>query len=616
MKENQGARTALLALSVFAVTALVFWPASDFAFLNYDDDDYVTKNPFVGGGLTWEGVRWAFTSGHASNWHPLTWLSHMLDVELFGLDPGGHHATSVLLHALNGALCFLALAALTRAAAPSLVAALLFALHPLRVESAAWVAERKDLLAGTFFFLTLWAYARYARAPGRARHLLVGASLALGLCAKPMLVTLPALLLLLDLWPLGRLERGAIAPLVKEKLPWLALAAGSALVTYLVQQAGGAVNPFFALGFEARFTNAFEAYATYVRQTFWPTDLCALYVHPGLLEGEAYEPWGAPRLIAVAAVLLVTLTAWRIRRRAPMVPVGWLWFLGMAVPVIGFPVQVGFQGHADRYTYLPALGLVVAVVFAVAERPLLRERPRVALGLAAALCLALVPLTRTQLATWRDSASVFERALALNDENFVAHTNLGETLQGRGELEAALGHYRRALEIRPNLYPVRTNLAQLHLARGEVREALSELETALRYDAGYTPALLAKALVLATQGQDRPAVETLESLLALAPDDLQARNQLAWILATSRFPDLRDPARAYELAAGLCRTSAEPPPSFLETFAAAAAAGERFEEAVSAQDRAMRLYQGQQKRLARVRLERYRQGLPLFRESP
>jgi len=616
MEATVSKRTRIaIALGLVLIAAALFSQTATFEFLNYDDDDYVTKNPVVAQGLSLDGISWAFTSVHASNWHPLTWISHMLDVQLFGMDPGPHHLTSVVLHALSAALLFLALEALTRKSWPSALVALFFAVHPLRAESVAWVAERKDVLSGLFFMTTLLAYARYAREPSTRRHIAVSVSLVLGLLSKPMLVTLPPLLLVLDLWPLQRFESTRFVQLLREKALWFALAIGSAVVTFIVQNETGAVNPVFGLGLEARFSNTFVAYSTYVGQLFWPADLCAIYIHPGLLDRDAYAPWTTTRSLATLLVVGLTLLALRGARRAPMFTTGWLWYLGTAFPVIGL-VQVGFQAHADRYTYLPTLGLLVALVFGLDA--LLRTPRARSLAFASGIlaCLGLSPLAWNQTSTWANSTNVFERAIAVTRSNFIAHTNLGESYQQKGDLRGALEQYRIALEIRPNLYPVRTNLAQILVTQGRFEEGLRELELALRYEPDYPPALILKALALTGAKQDRPAIETLRHCLRVAPGELFAMNQLAWILATSRFEDLRDPEEAHRLASVACEATNDGNPGFLETKAAAAAARGDFDEATRLQDRALRMLPENLRRPARVRLQLYRQRRAFVQGGP
>ncbi|HEX6882081.1 MAG TPA: hypothetical protein VF530_01810, partial [Planctomycetota bacterium] len=409
MSARPDGRAALLAALLFALALALFWRTTDFAFLNYDDDTYVTANPGVRGGLSWEGLRWALTTGHAANWHPLTWLSHQLDVELFGLDPRSHHRTNVLLHALNAALCFLALRALTGASGRSALAAALFALHPLRVESVAWVAERKDLLAGAFGFAALWAHAAYARQGGTRRHGLCLLLFALGLAAKPMLVTLPALFLVLDAWPLKRLfvTPPAAPPVpppspaptrpgevhgarlryavIREKVPFLLLALASALVTLLVQRAGGALGPLAEVPLGPRLVNALRALGLYLSKSLVPEGLCVIHPHPYLAAGGG---WTVAAALGLGLLLAWLVLGWRRRRSAPYLLVGALWFVGLLVPVLGL-VQVGLQGWAERYTYLPSVGLALALVWGGAELCTARRRaPGLALAAAALVALA------------------------------------------------------------------------------------------------------------------------------------------------------------------------------------------------------------------------------------
>jgi hypothetical protein len=425
------ARALALAALLFAVVLALYARTRTFEFLNYDDDVYVTRNAMVRQGLTLASARWAFTSAAAANWHPLTWLSHMLDVELFGLDPGAHHLTSVALHAVNAALLLLALCASTRALWPSAFCAAFFALHPLRVESVAWIAERKDVLAGTFWMLTWLAYERYARRGGRLRYGLVVVCFGLGLMAKPMLVTLPFVLLLLDVWPLGRWKPGgprsprpslaptsslpSLAPthpgmsgetrgvargfhLVREKTPLFLLAAASALVTARVQRAGGAVGPLDAIDLAARIANALESYASYLANTLWPSGLIVFRPHPALSANAS--PWSLTTAAAAGLIAALSALAFAVRRRVPGVLVGWLWFLGTLVPVIGL-VQVGLQAWADRYSYLPSIGLAIALVWGALPFFGAPGRRRIALAPAALAVLAACSLaTWGQIGTW------------------------------------------------------------------------------------------------------------------------------------------------------------------------------------------------------------------------
>ncbi len=624
-------RPAVLAALLFVLTLALYWRTGTFEFLNYDDDVYVTQNAHVRGGLTWAGARWAFTTGHGANWHPLTWLSHQLDVELFGLEAGAHHRTSAVLHALNAALCFLALCALTGARGKSALVAAFFALHPLRVESVAWVSERKDLLAASCAFGCLWAYASHARRGGRARLGLCLALFALGLLAKPMLVTLPGVLLLLDVWPLQRFFRkpapGAPVPLPSrapthpgevtgsrvsygiflEKLPFLVLAGAAALVTLLVQRSGGAFGSSDAIGLEARLANALSAGGLYVWKTFVPTGLCAFHPHPALAEPPR-GPWSPGVLAGLALLLGASALLLVLRQRAPYALVGWLWFLGMLVPVIGI-VQVGLQGWAERYTYLPSVGLGLALVWgvdALAGRVRAR-RATLACGLVVLAALAVV--SARQIGVWRDTRTLLAHALEA-DESDVAHVNLARALEAT-DLAAAEQHYRRALELRPSLAGARLNLAHVLRAGGRAEEARVELERALASAPGVAALHAELGLLLAELGQDAEGIAHLRRAVALDPTEKQLQNNLAWVLATSR--GAAAPAEALAIAEQLCRATGHNQAGFLETLAAALARLGRFDEAVQWQARAVQLVPAQHEARLSAVLALYRAQKPCLK---
>ena len=421
-------KAALLALGLALAVCAVFGRSVGYEFLSLDDGIYVTDNQAVRAGLTAESVKFAFTSFRGGPWHPLTWLSHMLDVELFGLAPAGHHATNVAIHALTTALLFLALRALCGATWTSAFAAALFALHPLRAESVAWVAERKDVIAGLGFATALLAYAGYAKRGGALRMAGVAAAMAFGLMGKPSIVTLPFVLLLLDVWPLRRVDLFAerfpwrrLATLAAEKLPLFALAAGASLLSVVTQGAGGGVATIEEAPLAARLANTLLAYVAYLRKTLWPVDLAVFYPYP------TEFPW---LRVAAAGALLAGATALALAqlRRRPWLAVGWLWFLGVMVPMVGL-VQVGGQALADRYSYLPAIGLSLIVAFAAAE---LAERlPRARAGIAAA-CVLLVAAsaaaTWRQVGYWRNNLTLYGHAVAVTEDNVVAATNLAWVL--------------------------------------------------------------------------------------------------------------------------------------------------------------------------------------------
>jgi tetratricopeptide (TPR) repeat protein len=507
-----GGRTAFAAAVLAALSLTLFAPAVRHGFLIYDDDLYVTGNPHVQGGLTADGFRWAFSTGHSANWHPLTWLSHMADVELWGLDARGHHLTSLLIHAANTALVFLVLRSLAGGFwAPALVAAL-FGAHPTRIESVAWVAERKDLLSTFFGLLSLAAWGAWSRRPAGWRYGLALLAFVLALLCKPMLVTLPFLLVLLDVWPLERHGAGA-RRLLAEKWPFFLLSIASSVVTFLVQRAGGAVGGFDRFPLHARLANALLAYAGYLRRLVWPLGLAVFYPHPG-------DSFGAgPLLLALLLLVGLSLGAVASRRNLPFLFVGWFWFAGMLVPVIGV-VQVGLQSLADRYTYLSYVGLFMAFAWLLAgwTEAGTPWRRRLAAGGAIALLAGSALQTRRELGYWRDSEALFRRALAVTVENDVANQNLGHYLNETNRPAEAIPYLDEALRIRPRYVEARLNRGRSAFLLGRVDEAVGHFQQALalRPDDAVTWNNLAFARM--SQGELGEAVSLYARALALQPD--------------------------------------------------------------------------------------------------
>jgi len=540
-----------LCLALVLVVAALYAQTARHEFVSYDDGAYLTENAHVAGGLTAANVRWAFTDFHSANWHPLTWLSHQLDVELFGLAPGPHHLVNAALHACSSVLCFVFLRRATGSTWASALVALLFAVHPQRVESVAWASERKDVLAGVFFFLTLLAYERHARAPSPARYGLVVLCLALGLLAKPMLVSVPLVLLLLDLWPLERsvfpkpapgspVPSPSLAPthpgesargrfsygLFLEKVPLLLLAGASALVTLIAQRAGGAVQPMESLALPARLATAVLGTVTYLRQAFWPTGLCFFYPHPALVAGGVFEPFGWRVWLALIALVAVTLVAWRLHARHPCLLVGWGWFLVMLLPVVGI-VQVGSQFCADRYAYLPLLGPTIALVFLGREIAGGLRLARAAFGFGLGIAALDAAVAYRQIGTWRDSSTLAARALGVTDRNYVAHEHMGLWLQRKGELEAAKEHYLAALESAPYLPSSHQDLGAVHALLGQRAEAEAQFSEALRLAPDHFQARMSLGYLHQREGDLEGALPHYEIASQQHPDKLEAWIQLA-----------------------------------------------------------------------------------------
>ncbi len=487
---------AILCVVLFALTLGVFMQTSHYQFLYFDDPLYVTDNPHVKEGLTIQNISWAFTTATASNWHPLTWLSHMIDVDLFGLKPGAHHLMNVLLHAINAVLLFLVLLRLTGAAGCSAFVAALFAVHPLHVESVAWVSERKDILSTLFGFPMLSAYGRYAARPGIKRYVLVATLLVLSLLSKPMWVTAPFLLLLLDFWPLQRVKgppltidsacplapQFRLARLVAEKVPLLILSAASSIITVVAQDRGGSLNSLERFSLGARVSNALVSYVRYLGKTFWPSGLAAYYP-----QAEA----GPPAWQVVGAILLlfaITILVLRQVRQMPCLAVGWFWFLGTLVPVIGL-VQVGSQAMADRYTYLPIIGIFIAVAWG-AERVSRSARwLGASLHVASIVTIAaLSVVTFRQIGYWHDQESLFRHAIAVTEDSGRAHHVLSQGLVAKGKLEEALFHAREATRLDPNNARTHKNLGYILYRNGMLDEAIVEFQRAIALQPDYAEA--------------------------------------------------------------------------------------------------------------------------------
>jgi tetratricopeptide (TPR) repeat protein len=668
-------RPRLIGLLLALITLLAYLPASRDGFVNYDDQDYVTENSVVQKGLTWTGIKWAFTTSHASNWHPITWLSHMADCELFGLNPGAHHLVNVLFHTANVVLLLVLLLRLTGELWPGAFVAALFAWHPLHVESVAWISERKDVLSALFALLTLLAYTRYAKAVTSDRcqvtrtnstlspvtrhpsrfYWLALFFFALGLMSKPMLVTLPFVMLLLDYWPLRRVRstecgvrsqkssvsqpagapkqsEGDSAPwraeakrrrpnhLLFEKWPFFLLAAVSCVVTFFVQsqRSGDAVASLELIPLHYRFCNALVSYGLYLLKMVWPVGLAVFYPLPDHLT----------RILMAAtasAVILVIISSfvWRAGRARAYLPVGWLWFLGTLVPVIGL-VQVGGAALADRYTYIPSIGVFIAVTFGICALADRFQFPQKAIATAAVLILATcLILTENQLRYWHDSETLFAHALAVTKNNHVAHVNLGVALEQKGKLNEALAEYRAAEQLAPELYHIHNNLGNLldnlghpnqalaeyrkavllnpslpflHNSTGIVLaelgrfdEAMSQFKEASRLDPAYPWAHFEIGKLRLKQGRDAEAIDEFREALRIDPNNFQILAYTAHVLAANENPQIRDGQTALVFAVKAKVLTGEAQPFVLDALGMACAETGDFTNAQEVTQRAIDL---------------------------
>jgi tetratricopeptide (TPR) repeat protein len=545
---------SIICLLLAIITLLVFWPVHRFEYVNYDDRDYVTANKHVETGLNVQNIIWAFRESHSANWHPLTWLSHMVDVSVFGKNPGPAHLVNLAFHITNTLLLFILLRRLTQLTWAGTLVAALFALHPLHVESVAWIAERKDVLSGMFFMLTLLSYGNYAKsadsqlilgkddAPGAPRHFyqlsrtLAGSifrngwyTLSLlcfgfGLMSKPMLVTLPFVLLLLDFWPLQRFA-GASTPsrralLVLEKFPFFVLSAGSALVTFLVQRQGGAIASLARSPLPARLANALVSYARYLEKTIWPTNLATPYP-PG-------RHWPLGIVFAAGLLLLVlSLVSWKMRTKRPYITVGWFWFIGTLVPVIGL-IQVGEQAMADRYMYLPSLGLFIMLAWALQEISAQLSLPALLnVSIAALAFLGLSLRTRNQLVHWQNSETLFRHTITVSPNNWVAHYNLANYLDDAGHFDEAIKNYLMALEIDPGNRDPLNNIGWDLAAKGDYYGAITYFQKALQAQPNFFQAHYNIGKAYEKLGKLNEASEHYRQVLVARPDHVEALNSLA-----------------------------------------------------------------------------------------
>ena len=612
----------IICLFLVLTTLAVYWQVTNHEFLNYDDNIYITKNHHVQAGLNLESTIWSFTSGTmvSNYWHPLTWLSHMLDFQLYGMNAGGHHMTSLLFHFTNTLLLFFIFRRMTGDIWQSGFVAALFALHPLHVESVAWVAERKDVLSTFFWLLTMLAYCRYVEKPVLIRYFMVLLFFVLGLMSKPMLVTLPFVLLLMDYWPLGRIQLGQVIKpvnvkaqktsvfrLVGEKIPFFLLTAVASVAAYITQQKGDALAHMDLALLKIQIANALVSYVSYIGKMIWPGQLAVFYPHLGTL--PIWESVGA-------ALLLISLTAFVVIpwRRFPYLSVGWFWYIGTLVPVIGL-VKVGSFAMADRYTYVPLIGLFIIIAWFVPELVARRHHKKILFAALAILYLSiLMAVTWKQVRYWKNSIALFEHSLNVTTNNYVAHDKLGEALaeQNRtaeairhysetlkiepycvqaylnmGDAHASLGnsedavyYYNKALQIKPKYAKAHNNLGNAMARQGNFEAAVYHYNEALKINPNYAGAHYNLGKIASNQGKIEDAIIHYQKALQKDPDMTQALYNLSWIGATSEDDKFRNGIEAIKLAEKLCKLQNYSQPLSLDALAAAYAEAGRFKEAV------------------------------------
>ncbi|MDD5063179.1 MAG: tetratricopeptide repeat protein [Phycisphaerae bacterium] len=611
-----------ICLVLTLITTVVFCQVRSYDFINYDDPVYIYDNLHIQNGITPETIRWAFTTGYYANWYPLTWLSHMLDWQLFGAKAGGHHLTNLIFHIVNTLLLFIVLKQMTQKLWPSAFVAALFALHPLHVESVAWVAERKDVLSAFFWMLTMWAYLRYVKHPVTGRYLLTLLAFAMGLMAKPMLVTIPFVLLLLDYWPLARVslssERQAIYRLIREKVPFFVLSVISSVVTFFVQRSSGTVAELVRISLKIRIFNALVSYVEYIEKMIWPAHLAVFYPHAGR---------NMPILnVIISAALLAAATILILRssRNHRYLFTGWFWYLGTLVPVIGL-VQVGQQALADRYTYIPLIGVFIIIAWGVPELLAGRRYEKITLTISGLLVILTMSIcTHFQLRYWRNSLTLFQHALDVTGGNYTAYIHTADFLCERNKLDEAIAEYRKCLQMIPDdtialnnlgialgkqgkfeeaikcftealrIKPdaaAHTNAGHVLALQGNLDEALVHLAEALRLNPNYAQAHYYLGQVLAQRGKYSEAITHFEDTLRLKPDWIEPMNNLAWLLAASRETTIHNPAKAVGLAQRACDLTNYRSPDLLDTLAVAYAAAGDFGKAVDIAEKALELCQ-------------------------
>ncbi len=605
----------IISISLVAVTLATYEPIRHNGFISYDDQGYITSNPLITAGISWQSLGQAFTKPHFFMWHPLTTISHMLDCQIFGLNPAGHHFISVLFHILNALLIFWILTATTGAMWPSAFVASVFALHPLQIESVAWAAERKTVLSGIFWFLTIAVYIWYTKRPGIGRYILLFMVYALCIMTKPVVVTLPFVLLLLDYWPLERIGKVSAGRLITEKIPLLILSVVLSVITFIVQHQGGVVVSLGKISLKGRIGNTFTSYISYISKMIWPTELAVIYPYRSTNLSDASTVG-----CIILFVLMLFLSIY-IGRRRKYVAMGWLWYIGTLVPVIGL-VQSGSQAMANHYMYIPILGLLIIIAWGTKDLVNNKRKLQIAAAISAGVVLtSTLILSRTQVRYWQDSLTLFEHTLKITENNPIAENNYGCALYDSGRVNETILHLSRAVKMDPLYIDARNNLGKVFLKEGKLNEAIACFNEVIKqyenlaeahYDLGVASdrqkrsdeAIKHLNEVLQTGknkaeiytnlgtaytqlGKYDLAIENWTKAAELKPDDAELLNNLAWLLATTGDVSVQNAKKAVELAQHACELTGYKNPSFLDTLAAAYAAAGRFDDAVKTAQQAL-----------------------------
>jgi protein O-mannosyl-transferase len=599
----------IVCLILAIITFAVFYQVHSFKFITLDDPDYVSGNPNIQTGITFKAIKWAFETNRSNNWHPLTWISHMLDWQLFGPNPAGHHLINLFFHIVNTLLLFLVLKRMTSEVWASAFAAALFALHPLHVESVAWVAERKDVLSTFFWMLTMLAYVYYVKRPNIARYLSVILFFALGLMAKPMLVTLPFVLLLLDYWPLERFGKRTIFYLIREKIPFIVLSAVSSIITLHAQK----VLETNQISLNIRIANAFSSYLNYIGKMIWPGHLAIFYPHYNI---NLLTPQALTAALLIAGIFVFVIF---LARKRKYLIVGWLWYLGTLVPAIGL-IQVGNQAMADRYTYIPLTGLFIIITWGSNDLLSKWKHRKIVLAISAAAVLgAMAVCAWLQTGYWRSSTSLFEHAIAVTKNNYLAHQCLAEVLREQGKNEQAIEQCYKAMQISSNFVPTYISLGAALIGTGKSDEAIKYLTKAIQLYPKSGRAYEELGWAMVKKGKMNEAITLFEKAITLEPDNLNLINNVAWYLSTYNDDKIRNPAEALQLAKRACELTNYKKPEVLDTLGVAYALANDFSKAIETTQKALELCKSpEQKKLKEEiqnRLALYKAGKPYIEKQ-